>query len=145
MNWGNKLLVTFIVFGTGMSYLVYKSVNTRFDLVTKDYYKDELAYQQVIDGTKNANALSGKVVITQNDKNILLQLPEDLKGKTISGNVWFYSAADENKDRKFELKPDADGKQLFERNMFFPIDYKIKIDWKANNEHYYTETDFSIK
>ena len=57
----------------------------------------------------------------------------------------FYSVADEKKDRKFELKPDADGKQLFEKNMFFPIRYKVKIDWKANDEHYYTETTFSFK
>lgn len=145
MNWGNKLLITFIIFGGFMSFLVYKSINTRFDLVTKDYYKDELAYQQVIDGTKNANALSGKVSITKDEKNIVVQLPADLKGKAISGTIWFYSAADENKDRKFELKTDADGKQFFEKNIFFPIDYKVKIDWKADKEHYYTETDFSVK
>lgn len=145
MNWGNKLLITFIVFGTGMSYMVYRSISTKFDLVSKEYYKDELAYQQVIDGTKNANALSGKVIITKENKDIVLQLPEELKGKSISGSIWFYSAADETKDRRFDLKTDAEGKQIFDRKMFFPINYKLKIDWKANDEHFYTETDFSNK
>ncbi|MBI2729397.1 MAG: FixH family protein [Sphingobacteriales bacterium] len=145
MNWGNKLLITFIVFGAGMSFMVYKSVNSKFELVSKEYYKDELAYQQVIDGTKNADALTSKLTITEDEKNIVLQLPEELKGKKITGSVWFYSAADETKDRKFELKTNADGKQFFENKLFFPINYKVKIDWKADSEHYYTEKDFSIK
>lgn len=58
MNWGNKLLVTFIVFGAGMGVLVYKSMNTTYELVEKDYYKKELRYQEVIDGSNRANALS---------------------------------------------------------------------------------------
>ena len=41
MSWGNKLLVAFIVFAAGMFYLVYRSVNTNYELVEKDYYKSE--------------------------------------------------------------------------------------------------------
>lgn len=145
MNWGNKLLITFIVFGGFMSFLVYKSVTTKFDLVSKEYYKEELAYQQVIDGTKKANALAGKVSITNNEKFILLQLPKELNGQNVSGKIWFYCAADAAKDRKIDLKPDADGKQLLKKNMFFPVNYTIKIDWTSNGEHYYNETDYSNK
>ena len=56
MNWGNKLLVTFLAFGAGMSFLVYKSITTNYD--RKDYYKNELCYQEVIDATQRANTLS---------------------------------------------------------------------------------------
>lgn len=142
MNWGNKLLVTFIVFGTAMSFLVYKSINTKSDLVSKEYYKDELAYQQVIDGTKNANALANKINITHNEKFITIQLPGELKGQPATGNILFYCAADASNDRKFDLKPDADGKQLLGKNMLAAVNYKVKIDWTVNGEHFYTETEF---
>ena len=41
MNWGNKLLVTFVVFGAGMIFLVYRAVKTNYELVEKDYYKND--------------------------------------------------------------------------------------------------------
>jgi hypothetical protein len=143
MNWGNKLLTTFIVFGAGMSFLVYKAVTTRFDLVSKEYYKDELAYQQVIDGSNKANALTEQVSISRDENFITIQLPKELNGQTVNGKVWFYCAADASKDRKFDLKPGSDGKQLLELNKFYPVNYKVKIDWESNGEHYYSETDFS--
>lgn len=113
MNWGNKLLVTFIVFGAGMSYLAYRSLNTNFELVEKDYYSQELKYQQVIDGGSRANALSSPVKIEQKRSGIILQLPAEMVNKQITGNVWFYCAYDQQKDKKFELKLTNECNQVF--------------------------------
>lgn len=44
MNWGHKLTFTILVFIGLMSYLVYRSLNTDFQLVEKDYYNNELQY-----------------------------------------------------------------------------------------------------
>ncbi|OYZ47929.1 MAG: hypothetical protein B7Y19_07425, partial [Sphingobacteriales bacterium 24-40-4] len=57
MNWGNKLVVVFVAFALFMGYMVYRALSTKYDLVSKDYYKDELRYQERIDGVKNAVAL----------------------------------------------------------------------------------------
>jgi len=100
MNWGNKLLVTFVVFGAGMIFLVYRAVKTNYELVEKDYYKNELGYQQVIDGVNRVNALSTSVKIQSVAEGILLQLPEEMKNKNITGSILFYCAYDEQKDKK---------------------------------------------
>jgi hypothetical protein len=144
MNWGNKLLLTFVLFALLMSYLVYRSVHTDFDLVTKDYYKDELAYQQVIDGTNRANLLNGKISLSQQDKQILLHMPADMKGKTISGEVFFYCAADARRDKKFELKPDAGGNQQIDAMGIIPGAYSVKISWDAGGLRYYSEEIFTV-
>ena len=73
MNWGNKILVVFVAFGSMISYMVYRCVKTPVNLVSEQYYKDELAYQNVIDGTKRANALSGKLELAQEDNGISQQ------------------------------------------------------------------------
>ena len=57
LNWGQKMMLVFLVFVGGMSYLVYRCVKTNYDLVSTDYYKEELSYQQVIDGESRANQL----------------------------------------------------------------------------------------
>ena len=57
MNWGRSLILVFIVFAAFMGYLVYRASGTHFDLVSKEYYKDELRYQDKIDGFRNAAAM----------------------------------------------------------------------------------------
>ena len=144
MNWGNKLLITFLIFGAGISFLVYRSMHTNFELVEKDYYKSELRYQEIIDGTNRANALSTIVQLQQNGEGLLLQLPAEMKDQPVSGNVLFYCDYDASKDRKFALQVNSDGLQLFERRELARGHYLVKINWNANGKDYYTEKMISI-
>jgi hypothetical protein len=82
LNWGHKITLAFSAFVLLMFTLVYKSMKTDFQLVTKEYYKDELAYQQVIDGTNRANKLKGNVQVAQTKDGLSIQLPAEMKGKT---------------------------------------------------------------
>ncbi len=144
MNWGNKILLTFLVFGAGMGFLAYRSIKTNYEMVEPDYYKTELAYQQVIDASNRANNLSSPVLLQQTEKGILLQLPEEMKNKTISGTVHFYCAYNQQKDKKMLLLPGADGTQLFSKEMLPPGNYTVKISWKLNEENYYTEKNLPV-
>jgi hypothetical protein len=144
MNWGNKLLLTFIVFGAGMFYLVYRSVNTNYELVEKDYYKSELRYQQVIDGTNLANQLSTSVKIEQTDAGIILELPLEMKNKEISGDILFYCSYDQNKDKKFALQPGPDGVQLFQSTAISPGNYTVKINWSNEGKNYFSEKNLIV-
>ena len=144
MNWGNKLLLTFIVFGTGMSYLVYRAVSTDFQLVEKDYYKKELRYQQLIDDAGRANNLSTAVKLEQKDQEIILQMPDEMKGAPVEGTAWFYCAYDAKKDRKFPLSLDQQAMQQFDRKQIAAGSYTVKINWVANTVSYYTEKRLTI-
>lgn len=145
MNWGNKLLITFIVFGAGISYLVWRSMNTNFELVEKEYYKSELRYQDVIDGSNRANALSSSVKLEQKNEGLSLQLPDEMKGRDITGTVLFYCAYDSKLDREFILKPGRDGSQTFDREKIIPGNYTVKIEWNAGGKNYYTEQTITTK
>ena len=69
MTWGTKLLLVFTAFALLMSTLVYMCMKQKFELVSKDYYKDELRYQDKIDGMNNANKI-GNVLIQENQENV---------------------------------------------------------------------------
>lgn len=144
MNWGNKLLLTFIVFGTGMCYLVYRSVSTNYELVEKDYYKSELRYQQVIDGSNRANALSSSVKLEQKDNIVFLQLPEEMKNKDVTGDVLFYCAYDGKKDKKFRLTVNDEGAQSFQPGIITPGNYTVKINWSNEGKDYYSEKTLTV-
>ncbi len=139
MNWGNKLVVVFILFALLMATLVYKAVNTKFELVSKDYYKDELRYQDRIDGRNNA-ALIGKVSVTQDAEALIIGLPDEMKGVKVEGEAWFYCKTDAVRDRKIALAVDTSGKQvILKTQLSRGTTYEIKLNWQAGDQKYYTE------
>src|SRR5215204_911379 len=144
MNWGYKLLFTYLVFIGLMGYLVYRSVTTNFLLVEKEYYKSELQYQKVIDASNRANALSSKVKVQQQENEISIQLPDEMKKEGITGTVWFYCAYDDKRDKYLDLKTDAKGVQKFDAAEFLPGNYIVKIEWNNNNQNYYSEEKLTI-
>jgi hypothetical protein len=144
MNWGNKLLLVFVVFGGGISYMVYRCMQTPVDLVSKDYYKEELAYQKVIDGTRRANTLSTRPILSSRTDGIRLQLPTEMKQKAISGLIRFYCPADANRDRDIPLSPDADGFQDIPKDVLSAGQYTVSISWDAGGANYFSQQALTI-
>ncbi|MBX9783583.1 MAG: FixH family protein [Chitinophagaceae bacterium] len=146
LNWGHKLTIVFILFGALIFTLVYKCFQTDFQLVNKEYYKDELKYQQVIDGTKNAVALSSEVQLLQNEKTITIQFPNEMKGKKLSGQIWFYCSYDDTKDRHIAVSTTDDALQLIQRSrLSSAATYTVKLNWQADEKNYYNEQTITIK
>lgn len=145
MNWGNKLVVVFIVFGAFIGYLVYQAVNTKYDLVSKEYYKDELRYQDKIDRQKNASKLSD-VKIEQDADAVTIHLPQEQKGYAVSGDLFFYCITDDRKDYHTALQIDSTNQQIvMKKNNLQPGAYTVKINWQLGKEPYYFEEKLLVK
>jgi hypothetical protein len=144
MNWGNRLLITFIVFGCMICYLVYRSFNTNFELVEKDYYGSEIAYQKVIDGSNMADKLSAPVTVNEDHSVINIQLPAEMKNKLVNGIVWFYCDYDQLRDKTITLHPDSNGLQSIAKTIIQPGQYLLKITWDCEGKSYYTEKKLVI-
>jgi nitrogen fixation protein FixH len=144
MNWGNRLLLVFIVFAGGMSYMVYRCMQSPVVLADKEYYKNELAYQQVIDGTNKANALSMPVRLNSAENKIIVEFPPEMRDLPLNGHVLFYCAADESKDRNVKLDISGGGRLEIDRKLLVPGYYTVKITWRSGSNDYYAEQPFSV-
>lgn len=144
MNWGRKLILVFIAFAGLMSTLVYKCMQQNFELVSKDYYSEELRYQDKIDGTNNANRLS-EFVINQNSENLVIKLPKEMSGLAVNGEALFYCPTDASKDKKIALGTDAEGRQFISKAQLAKARYLLKVNWKAGNNIYYTEKNVEVQ
>ena len=144
MNFGNKLLLVFAVFAVLMSYMVYRCFSVPVDLVSNEYYKDEIAYQQVIDGTKNYNTLQGKATVKESASDVVIQLPAEMKSHSVKGTALFYCPSNMDNDRHITLATDADGKQSIDVKKFSKGNYTVKIDWQDATTHFYTEKQLTI-
>ena len=143
MNWGNRLLLVFAMFAMFIGFLVYKCFNTKFDLVSKDYYKDELRYQDKIDGQNNAAKIS-ELQINQNNDFVTVVFPIEQKGQKADGEIYFYCPDNEKKDKHFPLATDADGKQVVDKKEVGKGIYKLKITWNIGAKKFYSEKDIKI-
>jgi hypothetical protein len=144
MNWGNKLLLVFVVFGGGISYMVFRCMQTPVNLVSEHYYKDELAYQQVIDGTRQANALSAKVGLTLTTGGIHIQLPPEMRDRQVRGNIEFYCPSDAARDRNLPLSIERGGHEDIPVADLLPGHYTVKIAWTAAGIGYFSEQPFIV-
>jgi len=144
MNWGNRLVLVFLVFGAGMGYLVYRSMNTDYELVESDYYKQELRYQNVINEHKSANSLSAAVNIEKKEEGLLFQFPEEMKNKPLTGELYFYCAYDSKKDKRLPLQSDSNGVQTIPAGTILPGSYTVKIKWSNGEKSYYSEQNLSV-
>lgn len=136
MNWGYKILTVYIIFVAGILFLVFKSSFQNQDLVVPDYYEQELKFQQRIDETERANALSTDVKYVIRGKEIIIIFPPEMKGITVSAHVLLYCTADKSKD----LEQDQTTKDGEIKLALPPANkglYELKINWAANAKTYY--------
>ncbi len=97
-TWGTAIAIVLVVFALGMGYAVYQAVQQDYDLVTEDYYAEELVYQEKIDQKTAALALEGELVLSWTEAGMLLQFPEELKGKVAGMDLEMYCVTEADND-----------------------------------------------
>ncbi|WP_425235718.1 FixH family protein [Ulvibacterium sp.] len=104
INWGTAIVLAFIGFiGFILFFVVRMSMDNKanHDLVTDEYYKQELAYQKEIDAEANAKNLADPIKIKKTNNGLLLKFPKILEGQNIQGTVSLYRPS--NKHLDFDL------------------------------------------
>lgn len=142
-NWGYSLLVVFVLLAAHISYLVYLCMQEKFDLVSSDYYNEELRYQDKIDGANNAKRLSA-VQLSQTGDEVSIQLPKELNGDNLTGQVWLYCPANASLDFKQPLQVNKNGVMLIDKKKLADVKYTAKITWQAGDQNYYNEQIFAV-
>lgn len=143
MGWGTKIALLYLAFAALIITLVVKSMHQSFDLVSKDYYSEELKYQQVINASNNQATLSAAVNIYQQDDNIDIQFPKEFTSSAFKGKAYFYSQANAEWDRTFDLNV-IGGHCMIPVNSLKATSYILKLLWAANGKDYYQETSIQI-
>ncbi len=144
INWGARVALLYIGFVALIITLVYRSMNEDFDLVTKDYYGEEIRYQEVIDAGKNQAALSAPVGFSQAGDEVEVHFPQEFIGKEMKGSVQFYAAVNAQWDKTFELHI-QDARATVSVAGMQPATYTLKLKWEEGETPYYQETKFTIQ
>jgi len=137
-NWGYKILLVYGLFVAGIMFLVYKSTQQKFDLVQKDYYADELKYQNVINASQKAKDLGGELKTIRKGGHLIVELPAGMHQSTVKGTAHLYYAADEQKDISKDFVS-TNGEFDMELLTMMSGAYTLKLNIEMNGEQYYYE------
>src|SRR5687767_1148383 len=112
MNIGKWIVVVFIIFAAFIAVLITICVYQDISLVSKDYYREELAYQSQIQRLNNTASLSEKPMISVVDQK--LKLSFQTFDKVENGVLKLFCPSNREMDRSFSVKSSSTESQLFD-------------------------------
>lgn len=138
INWGWGVVIALAAFMIFIGSIVFQLIfDKKYDhqLVSENYYKDELLYQLEVDKIERAKQLSENLRVQNKDGKLSIIFPQNMNFSAIQGTIYFQYTMDEKFDfnQKIELL-----------NPVFEVDstklkkgtWHIKVDWNYQNISY---------
>jgi len=147
MSWGWKIFILYTGFVIMTLMVVFYTMTQKVELVTDDYYKEEIAYQKQIDRIKNARQLRdplqvkyipGKAIIT-------FTFPKEHTKAGLDGKISFYRPSDTSKDRKVKIELDDNGIQMLNVRELLTGYWRVKVLWSSGGTEYFVSKEIVIQ
>jgi hypothetical protein len=134
MKW---VVAAFVFFGLFIGTLVVICVREDVNLVSGDYYQQELNHQEKITQQVNANQLSEKPQLSFENNAVKLLFP--FSSSMEKGELHVMRPSDDRLDQRFELNPMEGDSQLFPLKVWQKGLYRVSLTWTMEGKDYYFE------
>jgi nitrogen fixation protein FixH len=143
--WPRFIIATFVFFALFIGNMVRQAMQSDVDLVSKDYYKKELAYQEHINQINATQNLNREVLINNAEAAELISLvfPENA-ASTITGTVHFFRPSDAKQDFEIPLHLNSDKQQHIPTKALAKGLWRIKLTWSVGERDYYQQQDITL-
>lgn len=142
MNWGHKVTLAFILFAAFIMYMVVRAFQMDIDLVSDDYYAQEINHQEKMHQMANFNELGSKVEVKQLGNQIVFTFPEQ-GGAT--GKIQFYHPSRQLFDKFYDIGLNDQGQQTIDRQDLVSGRYRVNISWTSGGKDYYQQEKFYVQ
>ena len=138
VNWGTTVVIAMIAFVVFILTFVYRSAvmgEYQHELVSEDYYGDELHYQEEIDKINNASKLEVDLTMVRTADGLTFRFPEDLEPEKISGTISLQRPSNKSLDLKLPIELNESEFLIPDQNLASGK-YVVVVDWKHENSEY---------
>ena len=145
ISFQKRLIIGAISFMLFIIALVIGCLKQNYFLVAKDYYRQEINYQQHIDKVNNSRSKQ-KIVDFKNHASagyVKFQFPHLLeKSDLVKGKITFFRPSDARKDVIVPIDLKGTNQQAINVESLEKGLWKVKVDWIEEGEAYYN--DFTL-
>lgn len=143
-NWGTGIAMVILLGVIGIGFLVYRTTQTEFEMVTKDYYEREVLFNEEAQAIQNFNASGQTIGISKLREYIVMEFPPEWVGKIKSGELYFYCPSATAHDYMQPLAVDDRGLLLVPINKIAAVDYVLKAHWTMDGKPFAFEQPFVL-
>ena len=142
MNWGKGIVLSFVLFAAFVFGLVTICVRQHVNLVSKDYYQNELHYQERIDRLNNTADLAARPTIEFSDNRLIV----DFKSRVgiEQGEIQMFRPSDVSLDKKFRLDASSERIRFFDLTDMHRGMYKVLMSWSVDGKEFYLEETIKL-
>jgi hypothetical protein len=144
--WPAGIIAAFVLFIAGTVGLVVLSARNHVELVSPDYYDQELRYQQHINRRARARALPEQARVSYDAArgNIVIALPA-AQARVAQGRIQLYRPSDARLDRDLPLALDANGIQQLDAKQLHTGLWIVRVQWSVDGEQFFLNRSIVVK
>lgn len=140
MNWGKGIVIvlgSFIVF---IGVLVSILIGQKVDLVSEEYYQEEIAYQNEIDAISSGNDLDS-LIVSQKEGQLVIQFAKNIQPDSVIVKLW------RPNDKKLDQSYTVTGTEVF----LIPLkdlhqgNYDVRCEYWTGQKNYLQKTQVAIR
>ena len=138
ISWPTSIVLALSAFIIFILSFVYKATfvpGYDHHLVSDDYYKDEMNYQQEIDKLNKAAALKENVSLTKVPEGLLIKFPAKFDPEKITGTISFQRPSNIKIDFQLPINLTSADYLILDDKMVEGI-WNVKIEWTVNGNTY---------
>ncbi|WP_346983453.1 FixH family protein [Chryseobacterium sp. POE27] len=142
-SWGHGVVIAlaaFMIFILSMLFL-FPNGQKNSEMVTDNYYEEELKYQDVIDAKKRADELQEKPVYSQDKSGIKITFPKDYDNSNTTVKFVLNRTDDQNLDIRKSVQLDASKSFLIPGQVLKVGNYTLRLNWTKDKTDYRMDYD----
>lgn len=111
------------------------------DLISANYYEDEVKYQGQIDRLQHtqARASAASVQFDKHTRIITVSVPVEAASASPSGQIQLYRPSELNQDRTIKLALTASGLQTIDAANLLPGLWKVRVSWTVADKQFFMD------
>lgn len=139
--WPWAIVLTFVLFISGTVSLVVMACSQRVELVSPNYYEQELQFQGQLDRMNRTSQLAAPAKVSYDPvhKLIAISLPPEHQGRKATGRIDLYRPSAAGQDRRLALQTDERGSQNLDAARLGTGLWKLRLTWQVDGQEYFHE------
>ncbi len=139
--WPWAIIGALVLFGAGTTALIVVSTSNRSELVSDDYYEQELRFQQQMDrqARTRAEAPGASLRYDAAQDCLLLGLPADHAAKQPAGRIQLYRPSAAREDHTVKLILNAEGRQTIPTAALSRGRWVVRVVWTVDDREFALE------
>lgn len=143
LNWGNSILIFFILFlSLGFAFIIF-SLRQNNDLVTDDYYEKGADYMTEINTDQRSAIFMDSIHISQDDNHVIIAFSHDLTKQCEKFHIYFFRPSDKRLDYRMDFPSEA--LLRVKKTNLVHGRYSLQISWEKDSKSYLIEKDLMVK